>query len=174
MRDTRSLIDTQRHQTNKSQLSSNYHTQQPHSDTDINNLNNHHSNMNNDQNGRYFRVEGQLRYKWSADQEIMTNINRRDKSPETSELVTRRIELAKPGAMRFHWNKNLGREIIHTTETWRKQEERDKTNRPPTKEERKRRPHRWRIFHKLRRRNAPKNNTGPDEQRRNPPRKRNS
>ena len=44
------------------------------------------------------------------DQEIMTIINKRDKSPETSKLVTRRIELAKPGVMRPHWNKNLGRE----------------------------------------------------------------
>ena len=41
----------------------------------------------------------------------MTIINKRDKSPETSELVARRIELAKPGAMRPHWNKNLGRGI---------------------------------------------------------------
>ena len=40
----------------------------------------------------------------------MTIINKRDKSPETSELVTRRIELAKPGVMRPHWNKNLCRE----------------------------------------------------------------
>ena len=42
----------------------------------------------------------------------MTIINKRDKSPEISELVTRGIELAKPGAMRPHWNKNLGREIF--------------------------------------------------------------
>ena len=67
--------------------------------------------MDNDQNARYFRVDGRLRYHWGADQEIMTIINKRDKSPETSELVARRIELAKPGAMRPHWNKNLGREI---------------------------------------------------------------
>ena len=35
--------------------------------------------MDNDQNGRYFRVDGQLRYQWGADQEIMTIINKRDK-----------------------------------------------------------------------------------------------
>ena len=56
-------------------------------------------------------MDGQLRYHWGADQEIMTTINKRNKSPETSELVTRRIKLAKPGSMRPHWNKNLGREI---------------------------------------------------------------
>ena len=67
--------------------------------------------MDNDQHARYFRVDGHLRYHWGADQEIMTTINKRDKSPETSELVTRRIELAKPGAMRPHWNKNLDSEF---------------------------------------------------------------
>ena len=67
--------------------------------------------MDNDQNARYFRVDGQLRYHWGADQEIMTIINKRDKSPETLALVTKRIELAKPGAIRLLWNKNLGREI---------------------------------------------------------------
>ena len=47
-----------------------------------------------------FRVEDQLRYHWGADEEIMSIMNKRDKSPETSELV-----------MRPHWNKNFGREI---------------------------------------------------------------
>ena len=78
---------------------------------DTSSIINYYSEMNNDQNARYFRVEGQLRYNWGSDQEIMAINNRRDKSPETSELVTRRIELAKPGAMRLHRNKNLGREI---------------------------------------------------------------
>ena len=67
--------------------------------------------MDNEQNARYFRVEGQLRYHWGAYQETMASNNRRDKSPETSKPVTRRIELAKPGAMRPHRNKNLGIEI---------------------------------------------------------------
>ena len=40
----------------------------------------------------------------------MAIVNKRDKSPETAELVRRRVELARPGAMRPHWNKNLGRE----------------------------------------------------------------
>ena len=66
---------------------------------------------NNDNNARLFRIDGQLRYHWGADDEIMTNINRREKSPETTELVRRRRELARPGAMRLQWNKNLGREI---------------------------------------------------------------
>ena len=108
MHDTRSLFDTRRHQTNTSHIDSNYRAQQR-----LSNMytNNHHSKMDNDQNARYFRVDGQLRYHWGADQEIMTIVNKRDNSPETSELVTRRIELVKPGAMRPHWNKNLGREI---------------------------------------------------------------
>ena len=96
MRDTRSLIDTRHYQTNKNHIDSDYRAQQLHSNTDTSSTNNHNSEMNNDQNARYFRVEGQLRYHWGADQEIMAIINRRDKSPETSELVTRRIELAKP------------------------------------------------------------------------------
>ena len=67
--------------------------------------------MNNNQNERYFPVEGQLRYHWCANQDNMAIINRKDKSPETSELVTRQIKLAKPGAIRPYWNKNLGSEI---------------------------------------------------------------
>ena len=110
MRDTRSLIDTRRYQTIRSHIDSNYRAQPIQSITDTCSINNHHSEMNNDQNARYFRAEGQLRYHWGADQEIMAIINRRNKSPENSELVTRRIELAKPGAMRPHWNKNLGLE----------------------------------------------------------------
>ena len=112
MRDTRSLIDTRRYQTNKSHFDSDYRAQQLYSNTDTCSINNYHSEMINDQIARYFCVEGQLRYYWGADQENMAIINRNDKSPETSKLVTRRIELAKPGAMRPHWNKNhLGREI---------------------------------------------------------------
>ena len=108
MHDTRSLIDKRRHQTNTSHINSNYRALQLHSNTYTNS---HHSEMDNDQNARYFRIDRQLRYHWGADQEFITIINKRDKSPETSELVTRRIELAKPGAMRPHWNKILGREI---------------------------------------------------------------
>ena len=66
---------------------------------------------NNDNNARVFRIDGQLRYHLGANDEMMTIINRREKSPETAELVRRRIELARPGAKRPHWNKNLGRGI---------------------------------------------------------------
>ena len=67
---------------------------------------------NNDSNARFFQIDGQLQYHWGADDERMTIINRREKSPETTELVRRRINLARPGAMRPQWNKNhLGREI---------------------------------------------------------------
>ena len=36
--------------------------------------------------------------------------NKKDELPETSELVTRRIELARPSATRQLWKKNLSRE----------------------------------------------------------------
>ena len=75
-----------RRQTNESHTNSNYRTQQLHSNTYINDLNNHHSEMENDQNARYVRVDGQLRYHWGADKEIMTIINKRDKSPEVRNL----------------------------------------------------------------------------------------
>ena len=68
MRDTRSLIDTRRYQTNKSHIDSDYRAQQLHSNTDTSSINNYHSEMNNNRNARYFRVvEGQLRYQWGAD-----------------------------------------------------------------------------------------------------------
>ena len=51
--------------------------------------------MDNDQKARYFRADGQLRYHWGADQEIMTVINKRDKSPETSALVTRKNRISQ-------------------------------------------------------------------------------
>ena len=41
----------------------------------------------------------------------MAIINNREKSPETTELVRRRTELERPGALRPQWNKGLGREI---------------------------------------------------------------
>ena len=65
--------------------------------------------MNNNDNNA--RIDGQLGYHWGADDEIMTIINRRKKSSESKELVRRRIELTRPGAMRPQWNRNLGREI---------------------------------------------------------------
>ena len=40
----------------------------------------------------------------------MTIINKKGKSPNTSEVDTKRLLVAKPGAMKPHWNKNLGRE----------------------------------------------------------------
>ena len=66
---------------------------------------------NNENNTRFFRTDGQLRHHWGADDDIMAIINARDKSPETTELVRRRIQLARPGVMRPHFNKNLGRGI---------------------------------------------------------------
>ena len=42
----------------------------------------------------------------------MKIINRRDNSPETKELVERRIELTKPGHKRYQWHKKLDREIL--------------------------------------------------------------
>ena len=105
MHGTRWLIDTRRRQTNNGHIYSNYRTEQHSLEID-------HSEMNkNDNNAHFFRIDGQLRYHWGADDEILTIINRREKPPETTELVRKRIELARPGAMRPQWNKNLGREI---------------------------------------------------------------
>ena len=42
----------------------------------------------------------------------MKIINRRDNSPETQELVERRIELTRPGQLRHHWHKKPQREIL--------------------------------------------------------------
>ena len=53
----------------------------------------------------------QSRYHWGADVEVMIILNRSEKSPETSKLVTKRIKLARPHAMRPQWNRNLGRKI---------------------------------------------------------------
>ena len=116
MHGTRWLIVTRRYQTNKRQTNSNYSTQQPHFERrNLIEREMDHSKMNyndNNQTARYFRVEGQFRYHWGAeDQDTMSIINRREKSPETSELVTRRNELARQGAKGPHWNRNLGREI---------------------------------------------------------------
>ena len=105
MHGTRSLIDTRHRQTNNGHSHSNYCTEQHSLEID-------HSEMNNNNNNaRFFRIDGQLRYHWGADDEIRTIINRREKSPETRELVRRRIEPTRPGAMRPQWNKTLGREI---------------------------------------------------------------
>ena len=105
MHDSRSLINTRRRQTNNGHIHSNYRTEQHSLEID------HLGMNNNDNNARFFRIDGQLLYHWGADDEIMTIRNRREKSPETTELVRRRIELAKLGAMRPQWNKNVGREI---------------------------------------------------------------
>ena len=59
MHDTRSLIDTRRHQANTSHIDFNNRAKELNSNTYINN---HHSEMDNDQNARYFPVDGQLRY----------------------------------------------------------------------------------------------------------------
>ena len=102
MQGTRLLIDTRRRQTNNSHIHSNYRTEQHSLEID-------HSEMhNNDNDARFFRIDGQLRYHWGAGDEIMTSINRREKWPQTVELVRRRIELARPGAKRPQWNKKPG------------------------------------------------------------------
>ena len=65
----------------------------------------------NENNARFFRTDVQLRHHWGADDDILAIVNKREKSPETVEIVRRSGELARPCAMRPHWNKNLGREI---------------------------------------------------------------
>ena len=88
MHGTRSLIDTRRRQTNNGHIHSNYRTEQHSLEIDHSEIN------NNNKNARFFRINGQLRNQWGADDEIMTIRNRREKSPETTELVRKRIELA--------------------------------------------------------------------------------
>ena len=70
------------------------------------------NNNNNRQISDRFASNDKLKYHWGADDEIMKIINRRGNSPETQELVERRIELTRPGHMRHHWHKKLEREIL--------------------------------------------------------------
>ena len=70
------------------------------------------NNNNNRQIPDRSALNDKLKYHWGADDEIMKIINRRDNSPETQELVERRIELIRPGHMRHHWHKKLEREIL--------------------------------------------------------------
>ena len=110
MYDTHTLIHTRRCQAIKSHSNFNCHTLQPL----IDNITAKYSTINNNnvnQNVRFFRTDGQLLYHWSADDKIMTTINRREKSVETTELVRRRIELARRSGMRPQLNRGLGREI---------------------------------------------------------------
>ena len=124
MHDTRTLIDTRRCRANNSHIDSHYHSLQPlenesdfncHTQPPICKITANHPKMNNNndenQNARQFRNDRQIRYHWGADDEIMGIINNREKSPETTELVRRRTELARPRAMRSQGNKGLGREI---------------------------------------------------------------
>ena len=69
-------------------------------------------NNNNRQIPDRFALNDKLKYHWGANDEIMKIINRRANSPETQELVERRIELTRPGHMRHHWHKKLEREIL--------------------------------------------------------------
>ena len=79
MRDTRSLIDTRRYQTNKSHCDSNYHTQHPHL---ITISNNYHSEMDNELNARYFRVERQLRYLWALTKRLWVSLTEGTNHPK--------------------------------------------------------------------------------------------
>ena len=100
---THTLSHTRRCQANKGNFSFNYHTLQPHIDNTIAKYSTI-NNKNVNQNAGFFQTDGQLLYHWGADDKIMTIINRREKSTETTELVRRRIELARPSAMRPQWN----------------------------------------------------------------------
>ena len=84
----------------KAQIIFFYHTLQPLVGNTTEKYSTLNNNENDNQNARFFPTDGQLRYHWGADDQIMTIINRREKSPETAESVRRRIELAKSGAMR--------------------------------------------------------------------------
>ena len=112
MHDTRTLIDTRRYRANQSHTDSNYHSLQPlEIEITVNYPRMSINNNNESQNERPPRNDRQIRYHWGADVDIMAIINSREKSPETTELVRRRIELARRGAMRPQWNRCQGREI---------------------------------------------------------------
>ena len=65
--------------------------------------------IENIQNARFFRIDGQLRYHIGRRRRDY-GVNSSEKSPETKELGGR-IELARPVAIRPQWNRNLGRQI---------------------------------------------------------------
>ena len=141
MHDTHALIDTRRRQANKSHTGFNYRSIQPLENNTIAN----HPRMNNNnenQNARQFLNDRQVRYHWRADDDIMAIIINRENSPETTELVRRRIELARHGAVRSQWNKGLDKGI-YVPRTAEQEERREM-----------KRTHRWRIFQKLWRRNT--------------------
>ena len=95
------------------------------------------NNNNNRQIPDRFALNDKLKYHWGADDEIMKIINRRDNSPETKELVERRITLTSPGHMRHHWQKKLERNTP-PKKTRRRGQEGDKTHRHlPTKKRKK-------------------------------------
>ena len=85
MHDIRTLIDTRRYETNKGCIDCNCLALQPL--TDKTTANSSTMNNENNKNTKIFRTDGQLRYHWGADDDNMAIINRRDKSPETTELV---------------------------------------------------------------------------------------
>ena len=106
MIDKRTLTATRHYQTNKRHIDPNYVTPQPHSGKAIID----YSTMNNN-NIENNRIDVQLPYQWGADDEIVAIKNRREKSPETTELVSRRVELARPGATRLQLNRNQAEKI---------------------------------------------------------------
>ena len=83
-------------------------------------------NNNNDrsQNSHRFpRVEdGRLRYHWGVDDRIMRIIKKRYNSPETQDSIETRIEMAKPGNKRHHYNDKVKRQILVTEDRRKKNE----------------------------------------------------
>ena len=69
-------------------------------------------NNKNRQNTDKFTHYGRIKYRWGADDEMMKIINRRANSPETRELVERKIELTRPSHVQYQWHKNLESEIF--------------------------------------------------------------
>ena len=109
MHDTRTLIDTRRYRANQIHVDSNYHSLQPLE----NKITVNHPRMinNNDENQNEGQFRNDRQYHSGADYDTTAISNSREKSPETTELVRIRIELARPEAMRPQWNRGLGREI---------------------------------------------------------------
>ena len=108
MHDTRTLFDTRRYRANKSHTDSNNHSLQPLGNEITVNLPRMNNDNDENQNERQFQNDRQIPYHWGAEDDINAIINSREKSPETTELVRRRTELARHGPRRPQWNRGLG------------------------------------------------------------------
>ena len=120
MHDTRSLIDTRRYQTNRGQINSNYRAQKPHTERETDHLKMNNNDSGNNQNARFFQIGGKLRYHWSAEDEIMVIMTRREKYFVVGH-ETYRLGESRPNATTI--DLKLGQRDLHTKKTGRRRKE---------------------------------------------------